>query len=120
MISSFIPRRKRPDQADAKVSCSRSSLSIEAGLNILKYQEVLGKRTFDPIVINMLEMREFLEMVKFLNWVDLFSFDLYHMYGEEVKVFYYILEIFDDRLYLTSQVNNMEKALDEETPSEIL
>lgn len=68
----------------------------------------------------MPEMRELLEMVNCQNWEHLFDFGVSHMDEEELKVFYHNLEISTDGLYLTSQVNGVHMALDEETLSEIV
>lgn len=65
---SLAGKRKRSDQVVVKVSGSGSSLSTEVRLEVLKNQEVLGHRVFDPALANTPEMRDLLEIVKFQNW----------------------------------------------------
>lgn len=68
----------------------------------------------------MPKIRELIDMLKFQNWEHLFEFGESYLHEEEVKMFYLNLEIFDDGLYLTFQVNGMDMGLDDETLSEIL
>lgn len=67
LVSIFIGKSKWSNQTIVKESGTGSSLSIEARLEFLKHQEVLRGRTFDPALINTLEMIELLEMMKSQN-----------------------------------------------------
>lgn len=61
------------------------------------------------------EIRELFDLVKFQNWEHLFELVVPHLYEEKVGTFYHNLEISDDSLYLTSQVNGVAMVLYEDT-----
>lgn len=67
----------------------------------------------------MLRIKELLNWINFQNWKHLFESPAPQLHEEEVGIFYHNLVIYDDGLYLMSQINEVDMGLDKDTLSEI-